>query len=425
MSRERRLALGWEWDNLLARVRKLDGFGDFLRPPRLASLLPAAAGGPVAMVNVSRWRCDAFLVTVDGVEPVPLPGLRAEDVVARANAFLDSIGAAQLAGDHYRRVRYRFTSGDRTAASFQEHHRARSAAAAARAAMEATLDATMRWLWDVLAEPVLRALPRSAPPDGDGRQPRLWWCPTGPLTVLPLHAAGHHEAPGGAVLDHVVSSYTPTLQALLRPGADALAATDPGAEDRMLIVAVSESDGQVLPSAAGEAERLRALFPGSRSTLLADGDATPERVLHELTRHRSVHFSCHGEQDFAAPSRGGLLVNGGRVTVADIASRVHDGVFAFLPACKTATGGTALADEMISLASALRYQGYRHVLATLWSVYDSAAVRVVDDVYAELTGTGEFVPDRAAYALHQAVLRLRAEPGARPSTWAPFIHVGA
>ena len=48
------------------------------------------------------------------------------------------------------------------------------------------------WLWDAVAEPVLAVLGRTGPPSDGEPGPRVWWCPTGPLTVLPIHAAGHH-----------------------------------------------------------------------------------------------------------------------------------------------------------------------------------------------------------------------------------------
>lgn len=48
--------------------------------------------------------------------------------------------------------------------------------------------------------------------------PHVTWCPTGPLAFLPLHAAGVYskEDTPENVMDFVVSSYTPTLEALLR-----------------------------------------------------------------------------------------------------------------------------------------------------------------------------------------------------------------
>src|SRR5690242_1142344 len=51
---DRRMALAREWDDLVAQVRRLQGFEDFLLPPKLETLLPAAERGPVVIVNVSR-----------------------------------------------------------------------------------------------------------------------------------------------------------------------------------------------------------------------------------------------------------------------------------------------------------------------------------------------------------------------------------
>ncbi|MFG1995327.1 hypothetical protein ACGFJ7_35665 [Actinoplanes sp. NPDC048988] len=72
---DRRMALAYEWDELAGRVRQLDDFQDFLRPPRLKSLLPAAPKGPVVLLNVSGWRCEALLVRTSGVTARRLEGL--------------------------------------------------------------------------------------------------------------------------------------------------------------------------------------------------------------------------------------------------------------------------------------------------------------------------------------------------------------
>src|SRR5438876_787401 len=48
-------------------------------------------------------------------------------------------------------------------------------------------------------------------------RPRVWWCPTGILSILPIHAAGYHKPSDETfrtVLDRVVSSYTSTIKAL-------------------------------------------------------------------------------------------------------------------------------------------------------------------------------------------------------------------
>jgi CHAT domain-containing protein len=112
------------------------------------------------------------------------------------------------------------------------------------------------------------------------------------------------------------------------------------------------------------------------------------------------------------------------LTVADIAAGQHAGDFAFLSACKTATGGTVLPDESITLAAALHFTGYRHVIATLWSVWDDSAAAVSEAVYRDIVVDRDLRPERAAIALHTAVRALRDGNRARPSVWMPFTHIG-
>ena len=110
-------------------------------------------------------------------------------------------------------------------------------------------------------------------------------------------------------------------------------------------------------------------------------------------------------------------------SIADISERQYQGDFAFLSACKTATGGITLPDEAITLAAALHYTGYRHVIGTLWSIYDETAAAVASQVYGRLTESGSFDPGGAASALHAAVRSLR--DGGQPlSHWTPFTHTG-
>lgn len=143
-----------------------------------------------------------------------------------------------------------------------------------------------------------------------------------------------------------------------------------------------------------------------------------------LLDHSWVHFACHGEQNLADPSRGGVLVRDGALTVTDLSSQQYQGEFAYLSGCKTAVGGVNLPDEAITLAAALHFTGYRHVIATLWSVWDQQAAQVATDVYQAMVPEGVLRADRAARALHHAVRRLRAEARDRPSVWTPFAHTG-
>ncbi|MEU5869062.1 CHAT domain-containing protein [Nonomuraea sp. NPDC047529] len=422
---DRRVALAREWDALVRQVRELDGFGDFLRPPQPSSLLPAAAHGPVVMVNLSQWRCDALIVTADGVRAVPLPGVTLTAVAERTGGYLRVLRAVDQAVHDLYAARERYDDGDHTPEAIRRYTGAKLALNRAAETREATLTELLAWLWDEIAAPVLADLRLTAPVAEGAPWPRLWWCPTGLLTLLPMHAAGHHDGTGRAVIDRAISSYTPSLRALRA----ARRPLDPNpGDERMLVVALERTTGTTpLTDVARERDLLTSLF-SSRATLLEGEAATTGAVRAELPRHRWAHFCCHGGQDLAAPSQGGLLLHDRVLTIADISADLsaepYRGEFAFLSACMTATGGVDLPDEAITLAAALHHTGYRQVIGTLWSVYDDLAADVAEAVYADLTASGRFEPGRAAHALHRAVHGLRDARGLPPSAWTPFVHLG-
>ena len=397
------------FDALVAEVRSLppiDGFPHpdrFLRPPQTDTLLPGEDDGPVVVVNISRWRCDALILRHTGITHVPLPGLTEDDTIDAANRYLHALqGAAHHAG-----------SKDIVALT------------PAGPPPETVVSATLAWLWDHIASAVLDHLGHTGTPDGDW--PRVWWCPTGALTILPLHAAGHHAArTGHTVYDRVVSSYTPTLRALAHArNRPATAATAP----TLLVVALPHTPGQSpLPGADAERSTLAGLF-GQAYTELVDGAATRATVIAGLRHHRWLHASCHGTQNMNDPAAGGLIPHdwqtAGLVGIGDLTDSTQaGGEFAFLSACKTATGGGINLDESINIATAMQYAGWRHVIGTLWSVWDHAAATVTAGVYPALVHDGALDPTHAAHALHHTVRRLRDKHPDRPGNWAPFIHTG-
>jgi len=424
---ERRMALAREWEDLIAQVRDLDGFEDFLKPPRLKTLLPAAERGPVVIVNVSRWRCDALIVRPDGVTPRDLPALTLDEATARAGDYLDVLRAAELADLAYAEAQ-QSRPGETERSAIRRGLQAGRAQDAAHQRADEMLADLQAWMWDVIAEQVLDELGCTGTPPGDSSTwPRVWWCPTGPLTVLPLHTAGRHSTRNDdrAVLDRVVSSYTPTLRALVearRP--DDERDTSDCDPDRLLLVDVPDlPDLPQIDNAAERADLLYA-FPEARRTVLDAARATPEVVRAALSDHRWVHFSCHGDQDLNNPSQGGLRLRGGTLTVADITTGRFRGDFAGLSACKTAVGGVNLLDEVITLAAALHYTGYRHVIAALWSVDNNASAEVFSSLYQAIAADGRLDPDRAPAALHAVVRRMRNRWPDWPHRWTPFAHIG-
>ncbi|MFF0277737.1 CHAT domain-containing protein [Streptomyces sp. NPDC004330] len=426
----RRMELARQWDRTLARVRDLPGFHDFLRPPEIGRLTGAATGGPVVALTMSRWRCDALVVHPEGVEVVEYRRLTRQAVSEQADIYLAALQRVERARREAD-LALRAYAADPSSSTVRGRRAAVRTLRESHQEQERTLRAVLAWLWDRITEPVLSALgslpaPPDARPAGDPPPTRLWWCPTGPLTLLPLHAAGYHEAsPSGgtdSVLDRVVSSYTPTVRAL----ETARARTSAGhqREQRMLVVSMPDSPGQApLRSAVEDRVLLAGLFAGSRHAVLEGPAATRDAVRRALQDSPNVHFSCHGTQDLTDPSAGGVLLADGVLSVAEISTDRHTGAFAFLSACKSATGGVALPDEVVTLAAALQHTGFRHVVATLWSVRDDAAAAFAADVYGHLCRGGVFRPEEAARAVHQATLNLRAA-GVGLSFWTPFTHTG-
>ncbi|SBT40916.1 Tetratricopeptide repeat-containing protein [Micromonospora narathiwatensis] len=424
LAADRREALARERDEIVGKIRANPGFEDFQRPPRLETLLPAADRGPVVIVNVSRWRCDALLVHKSGVTARKLDGLTLNEAASRANAYLGVLQAAELADQAYLAVRE--PAGDESPREAAKRHRAAAKAVeAAYQKVDETLADLQAWMWDAIAGPVLDQLGLTGTPDGPAESwPRVWWCLTGPLTVLPVHTAGYHGRPGGrTVLDRVVSSYTPTLRALADARCDD-GQRDDDTHDRLLLVDVPDLPGLVPIDNADEQKALLTAFPEQRRTVLDTSIATPVAVRAELSGHRWVHFSCHGDQHLNDPSRGGLLLRDGMLTVADITAGEFRGDFAGLSACKTAVGGVNLPDEAITLAAALHYTGYRHVIAALWSVDNQASAEVFRALYRTIATEGRLDPDMAPAALHEALRFARDRRPEWPHRWTPFIHTG-
>ena len=254
---ERRRTAATAFDQVIAEIRQLPDFHGFLRPPLVAELLAATADGPVVVVAVSQFGSHALILTGGGVlDPVPLTGLTPETVYDRVAAFLGALDDAWSP----------------------------AAGAGGRAAAEQQLGDTLGWLWDALAGPVLDRLGITGPPRDGQPWPRLWWCVSGLLSFLPVHAAGHHrtraDAAPATVIDRVISSYTPTIRALTharRPGPATTGdgGDQPSAGDRVIAVAMPHTpDAPDLPGAQAEATGLQRRFP-DRVTVLTGAASHP------------------------------------------------------------------------------------------------------------------------------------------------------
>ena len=379
----RRRALSADWDKLIRHIRQMDGFEHFLARPSLADLQRSANDGTVVLVNAGRSRGDAVLVRADNTESIRLGELRLSDVNSHAEALLMKATSPDSRNNGSARQRL--------------------------------LPELLEWLWTTVTEPVLDALGHVTAPAAGQCPPRVWWMPTGRLGLLPLHAAG---LPGGpSVLDRVVSSYTPSLRALLHSQRQC-----PADARRQLTVALEHTPGQPdLPGALAEATRLSGSDFASPS--LVDGMATTGAVLTALRSSTWAHFACHAVNNPVTPSNSGLLLHDGPLRVATIGGlRLTNAELAYLSACSTAQAGWDYADEAIHLASVFQLAGYRHVVGALWPLSDGVAQVAARLFYDQLLDTPR--ADQAPFALHQVCQTLRSASPDRPDLWAGLVHSG-
>jgi tetratricopeptide (TPR) repeat protein len=381
------------WQELLARIRSQPHLSDFLHVDRITRLARAAADGPIVYVYADSARCDALILRLDPGEPVTLvelPGLTQEEAVRQVSRLMKALREVDTPGG-----------------------------AVARAEI---LD-VLAWAWDTITGPVMNALEAGVTSPDSLEWPRIWWCPVGFLTGLPLHATGHHCDPAGerrTVLDRVVSSYIPTARAL------EYARTHPGEVIGERTVLIASPGTPELEGVLAETSMLVRLVPGSY--LLEN--PTRDRVLAVLHEYTVAHFACHGIADPADAAASRLLLDDhetAALTVADInALDLPGAALAYLSACETSVATLDLADEAVHIAAAFHLAGYRHVIGTLWPISDDIAKDLAEDLYGRLTSKGTTTPATNAtpLALHYAVRSLRDSAVAEPEHWASHIHVG-
>ncbi|WP_432837769.1 CHAT domain-containing protein [Dactylosporangium sp. CA-092794] len=387
---DHRVRLNAELDRLLGEIRADPRFARFWLAPAADRLRSAAAEGPVVVPLVSQYGAHALVLR--GSEPIRRVDLPAVETEALLSHSL-----------RYARVLLAMRTGDPAAAGTATRH----------------LDRILAWLWRTIAEPVLRALELRPV----ARQTvRLWWCPSGLLALLPLHAAQRFDDATLAdvgVADHVISSYTPTLRALI-----ATRTTAPRPVTAAVLVALRRTPNQPdLPHVTAEIDAVRAALPVPVE-VIDDERATLERVRERMPASQWLHFAGHSRQDLDAPGDTCLHLADGPLTVAGIgALDLPEAQLAFLASCESSVGSPSLPDEALHLAGALLVAGFGHVISTRWAVPDAIAARLTGAVYESLcSGDGPLDVGVAAQALHEAVRSLRH--GQPSVVWAPYCHTG-
>ncbi|EUC62906.1 aromatic di-alanine and TPR containing protein, partial [Rhizoctonia solani AG-3 Rhs1AP] len=393
----RRLAK--QYDDLLVRIRQLPGFDDFLHPMKAKDLVRAVRTGPVVVITCYENNCDALLIFPgqDTVGHVPLPAFSA-DKAQQARQALE--GSLRYKGIRERGVKVRQEPGQKDG-----------------------MPSMLTTLWYDLVKPILDHLGYMNN-DSAASLPHITWCPTGALSFLPLHAAGDYGQARSRVFDYVISSYTPTLTALLASSPDL-------SSNSCRILAIGQANTPGHSSLPGTARELKCVQKHAKNhtqySQLIDSQATVPAVLDAMEQHDWVHLACHAHQNARDPTKSGFFLHEGTLDLAEINRRSFKGKgLAFLSACQTATGDDRLADEAVHLASGMLMAGYSSVIATMWSVHDEDAPLVADKVYAQLMQDRRIGNGEAGIALHNALAVLRERVGEQKfERWVPYIHIGS
>lgn len=383
-------------------IRKLPGFERFLLGQTSEQLMSLAGEGPIAVINITDLRSDAFILTPSEISSTRLPDITPATAMQWVNLLHKSATLQEKIKDARR---------------FLKH------------------------LWSACVKIVLDKLQLQPSSAGQPRT-RIWWIGAGNACSLPFHAAGDHS---GKSTDNtaswVVSSYIPTLKALAYAREKSPSHSRQGLEDKpgqLLVVAMPKTPGLPdLPNTATEMDVIRQVTQGAMSNV---GLTMPnaQTVLSELKQSEIAHFACHGESQDVYPLNSYLALYDDsdprprvdRLTVQQISEASLKNVWiAYLSACKTAQNkAQQLNDEAIHLASGFQVAGFSHVIASLWEANDETCVKVARHFYEGLVAEkGVQRHDGAvALALHNSVEKIRSNRFANsPLLWAPFIHVGA
>ena len=194
----------------------------------------------------------------------------------------------------------------------------------------------------------------------------------GPLVVVPTGKL--HAVPWGLMpsLRDRATAVTPSASAWLR----ARRAPRPE-EDRVVLVG-----GPRLLTGDAEVRHLVTRYPDA--TVLADGDATADRVMAAMDGAWLVHMAAHGTFRGDSPLFSAIELDDGPLTVYDLERLKQAPYRVVLSSCSSAIGVAVGADELLGLVSALIALGSAGVVASVVPVNDPATVPLMTALHDHL-----------------------------------------
>ena len=237
--------------------------------------------------------------------------------------------------------------------------------------------------------------------------PAARWLSGGPVIIVPpgrLHAIPWTLIP--ALRDRAVS-VAPSARAWLQARR-----TRPPTHRRVVL-----ARGPGLVSDGEEVTTLARLY--DKPTVLGDGEATTQRVLHAMEGAWLAHIAAHGTFRADSPLFSSLRLHDGALTVYDFERLVRAPYRVLLPSCDSGVQAPAGADELLGLVASLLPLGTAGIVASIVPLNDEATVPAMLELHRHL---------RAGRTIAESLHQVRQERAGDPvmhATAASLVALGA
>ncbi|KAI9567828.1 CHAT domain-containing protein [Boletus coccyginus] len=281
------------------------------------------------------------------------------------------------------------------------------------------LAAFLRKPWDHIVEPIVDFLRTTRP-----SQSCIWWCPTAEFSALPLHAAGPYRNGQQNLPSIYISSYTPTLSALIR-ARWRYQSSSVSRRKRFIAIGQANAVGEnELVSVGAELDNIGQRVDGLATFTRIDGEESCiSRVTEELAKNEWVHLACHGLPNRKQPFESAFTLGDEHFSIQHIIGCDLENLeFAYLSARHTTVGDEESVDEVIHLASAMHFAGFRSVIGTMWAVDDGETNKITSIFHRYMVDeSGRLDHTCAAFALNQTMKCVNVPFDQRIL----YIHLGA
>jgi CHAT domain-containing protein len=186
--------------------------------------------------------------------------------------------------------------------------------------------------------------------------------------LLPLHAAGIYEGDYWAcTADYVVSSYTPSLSALIKAREDFTPVLRH--EIQALLFSEPSAPGlSYIPSVSDEVQTVAAILMSTSASVVNDvyAPSLVQSVLDQAPSAHILHLACHGHQH-EDPLKSCFALHNGHLTISALMDlSLPKAMLAYLSACETAKGDKKQPDQAVHLAASMLFCGFCSVVGTMW-----------------------------------------------------------